>query len=105
MRAWYIRLEIVHRVDRLPENTDLEVQVRARGQAGGTDCGDRVAGVDVVADADVQRRRVPVQRRELAAVIDHDTVAVTAARARPHDPPGRGRVDRVAVTGVEVDTG
>ena len=58
---------------------------------------------DLLADGDGDPRLVAVGGREAAAVVDHDEVAVAAEPAGVDHGAGRGRGDRRAVRGTEVD--
>src|SRR6476646_4140336 len=80
----------------------FEVEVGAGRVAGGADVADDVALVDVLALVGGESRLVGVQRREAAAVVDDDHVAVAAHHAREYDRARLGRLDRRAVAACDV---
>src|SRR5690606_5035695 len=84
---------------------DLQVEVGARGVAGGADAADHVAGVDLLADADADRGLVGVP--DLGAVLEgeHRLVAVGAVPAGEGDRAGVDGLDQRARGGGEVEAG
>ena len=74
--------EQLERVGQLAVQQDLVVQVRAGRSAGRADVADHVAAVDAVARVDGEPRQVAVPRDDAVAVVDHNEVAVGAARRR-----------------------
>src|SRR4051794_36087698 len=94
------------RVDRRPAQPHLEMEMRARRKPRSADEAQLRARGDHLPRMDVHLRKVRVERREAAAVLDDDEVAVPArAPSSEADRPARGRVDRVAEPGNDVDPG
>ena len=74
------------------------------GVAGGAGCADRLAALNLLADADEDLREVAVHRRQPAVVVDGDHVAATALIARHDDRSGRRGGDRRPGRHRNVDT-
>src|SRR5690606_7007729 len=88
----------VHAVD-----AEFVVQVRAGGQAAGTDVADGGALADALSGADLgEARHVRVQRAVAAAVVEHHGAPVAALPADEGDPRVAGGHDRGAVWRGEV---
>jgi len=81
------------RVDRLAVDPGLEVEVASGRRAGRADPGDLLAGVDGVADRDLDAAvlDVGVAGLDAVAVLEQDSVAVGAVPPRLHDRAGGGR--------------
>src|SRR3954470_15979010 len=81
------------------------MEVRAEAQAGAAGEADDLALADVLADADLDRRLVPVAGRQRRRVLDARVVAVAARPARDHDAAGVGGADRGPGRHADVDAG
>src|SRR5215211_5858468 len=81
----------------------LEVDVRAEAVARAADVPDRLA-LRHGAAADREARLVGIGRRQPAAVVDDDQVAVAAHPAGVDDDAGRGRGDRSPIPDGDVDS-
>lgn len=80
----------------------------ARGRAsGGTDPANHLSPGDLLADNDLDLRKVVVGGREAVVVpvgvADHDAIAVAAGPPRVHDRPVEGRPGGVSARLTEVD--
>src|SRR5207248_4666918 len=96
-------LEIAQGVDGLAVDAHLEVEVRAGAVSRASDVADHVALVHLLAAGDRDRALVTVGGREVAAVVDHDEVAVAGFPAAVDDRPARGGPDRGAIADADVD--
>src|SRR5579864_7535214 len=81
------------------------MQMRAGRAPGRTHAADDLADADLVADVDVDLRKVAVAGREAFPVIDLDHLAVAAAPAGRRDGAGRRGVDRIADLAAEIEPG
>ena len=79
------------------------MQVIAAGQTGHAAPSDRLAAADAVADVDVERRKMPVERLHAHPVVDDHAVAVDAEPARVEDGAGVGRDDRDVARDGEIE--
>src|SRR5436309_7225570 len=70
--------EVAQRVHDRAVDAHLEVQVRAEAETGAAGQADDLALADVLADARLDRRLVPVARRHHCGVLDAGVVAVAA---------------------------
>src|SRR5450759_1448582 len=77
--------------------------MRAGREPGASDIADDVSGVDVLALAHQDLGLVAIQRGHAPTVVDHGGVAVAPHPAGADNRPGATGVDRIAITGVEVD--
>ena len=81
-------LEVAERVDGRAVDPDLEVEMGPRAVPGAADVSDHLALAHLLAAGDRDRALVPVGRREVAAVVDHDEVAVARLPAAVDDGAG-----------------
>src|SRR5262249_28938336 len=77
----------------------------SRRAPGRPDLADDRPGLDGLADANVDRRRVPVARRQSVAVIDVDRAAVAAAPARGGHRAVGGGAHHVAGLAMQIEPG
>src|SRR3954468_12279301 len=84
--------QILQGIPRYAVEARLEVQVIAGGRAGGADPADHLAPAHVLADADQDRRLMPIAGLEGVpvdpSVVDAGVVAVAVAPAGPDHVPG-----------------
>jgi hypothetical protein len=76
----------------------------AGGDAGHADPADRLAGGDALALVREQCGHVHVKRRDAAAVVEDDRVAVLTEGSRQHDPTGIRRAHQPADRRSQVET-
>src|SRR5262249_18756343 len=94
--------EVGARVDRLPLDQNLVVQVRAGRAAGVAGPADDGATLDTVAGLDVSPREVTIDALDVLAVVEHDGDPVfLVGSGDRHDATGRS-ADRRAVLGADV---
>src|SRR5437879_13008512 len=90
--------QVAARIDGRTVDAHLVVEVRPGGAARGADGADRLTTTHALALAHVERGEMPVERVELAAVIDDDEA--TVARVAPGEdhlaPAGRRHRGAVA---------
>jgi hypothetical protein len=79
------------------------VQVVAARQAGRVAAADHLSASHAVADLDVERHQVPVERLHAEAMIDDDAVTVDAEPAGVDDGAGGGGGDRHVLRNREVE--
>src|SRR6185369_10962316 len=98
-----------HRIDRVPIQPYLEMEVGAGGRAGGSNQPDDLAAFDLLSNRDQDLRLVRVARREplslVDPVVDAGVVAVAAVPSRPEHVAGLDRPDRRPARGREVHPG
>src|SRR5581483_12335931 len=87
-------LEVAERVDGAAVDPHLEMEVRPEAVPGAADVADRLALAHVLAARDGDLRLVAVGSGEVAAVVDHDEVAVAALPPAVDDGAGGGGGDR-----------
>src|SRR5262249_59468021 len=92
----------LHGQDRDAVEIDAEVQVVAAGEAGLAGLAEDLALLDLVADLDVDRAQVAVERVEPEAVVEDHRVAVDAEIAGEGHRADVARLDRVALGDGEV---
>src|SRR5207248_9396231 len=97
-------LQVAQRIDGIPVDPDLEMQVWAEAVPRTADVADHLALADLRPGRDRIRRLMGIAGRHAAAVVDAGVVAVATDPAGEHDGAGRGRVDRRSVRDADVDT-
>jgi len=70
-----------------PIDTYFEMAVGTGGEASGTDAPYQFPFGDDLSNADAEAGHVPVKRRFAVAVVDHDSIAVSAFMAGPNYLP------------------
>src|SRR5947207_11028156 len=95
--------EVRARVDGVTLHENFVVEVRARGTPGVAGVRDHLTPLDALAVLHEGLREVAVERADLLAVVDDDRNTVLRLRAGEEDRPARGRADRRAGLGVDVE--
>src|SRR5436189_3908445 len=95
--------EVRARVDGVTLHENFVVEVRARGAPGVAGVRDHLTPLDALAVLHEGLREVAVERADLLAVVDDDRNTVLRLRAGEEDRAARGRADRRAGLGVDVD--
>src|SRR5439155_4662751 len=95
--------EVSQRIHGGSVDAHLEVEVRAEAMAGAADVADHLALRHMRAAADREAGLVGIRGREAVAVVDDDDVSVALLPAGDDHRSGRGRVDRRAGGGADVD--
>src|SRR5258705_12965421 len=103
VRATGFFLEVAERIDGRAVDPNFEMKVRAGAVTGAADVADHVALGDLLAARDGDRALMAVGGRKVAAVVDHDEVAVSRLPTAVDDRARRRGLDRRAHSDSDVD--
>lgn len=102
-----LKLQVIHRLDRLSVNPNLEVKMRSGYPTGSTRFRNGLSALDLVSNADLDSAfaDMAVQRPHAAAVVDNHAVAVAAPPFRDNDRARFGRMNVGALRNGEINAG